>query len=153
MSCLTSNTYIAGIRKMTSHSARNSIPLTSSFGRTFWTALSAVSCLGLVFPRYSYCSSAIFVSKVEPAQFGYPLAWLLRIYSDLARPWSDSVDRQCNSSDVSSGDYWELSSLWAVLRSGSCCAFAQLCVDAGRFMHFLYDGTILVDHDVSRLFF
>ena len=56
-------------------------------------------------PRYSYRSSGIFVSKVESAQFGDPLAWFLHIYSNLGQ-WhgSGSVDKQCNSSEVSSGD-------------------------------------------------
>ena len=61
--------------------------------------------LRLVLPRYSYCASGILGSKVEPAQFGNPLAWFLHIYRDLGQgPGSGSVDRQCNSSEVSSGD-------------------------------------------------
>ena len=45
---------------------------------------------------YSYRSSGIFVSKVESAQFGDPLAWFLHIYSDLGQwpcqvAWISSV--------------------------------------------------------------
>ena len=43
---LVSNTCFAGIRKVTSHSERNSIILASSLGRMFWTALSAGSISG-----------------------------------------------------------------------------------------------------------
>jgi len=37
---------VAGIRKVTSHSAKNSIILASSFGRIFWVAWSAASMSG-----------------------------------------------------------------------------------------------------------
>ena len=40
------STCFAGIRKVTSHSERNSIILASSLGRMFWTALSAGSMSG-----------------------------------------------------------------------------------------------------------
>ena len=41
-----SNTCFAGIRKVTSHSERNSMILASSLGRMFWTAWSAGSISG-----------------------------------------------------------------------------------------------------------
>ena len=47
-------------------------------------------------PRYSYRSSDIFVSKVESAQFGDPLAEFRHIYSNLGQwpcqaAWISSV--------------------------------------------------------------
>ena len=54
---------------------------------------------------YSYCSPGIFISKVESAQFGNPLACFSISIVILARGHgSGSVDRQCNNSEVSSGD-------------------------------------------------
>ena len=59
---------------------------------------------------------------------------------------SDSVDKQCSNSKVSSGDITGSAFLWSIICSCLCCALAHLCVDAGRLVHFLYGGLILVDH-------
>ena len=104
-------------------------------------------CLGLVLPRYSYCASGIFVSKVEPAQFGNPLAWFLHIYRDLGQgqgrvAWIGSVIAQKSVPEILLG---ALLLVDDIARLALLC-LAHLCVDTGRFVHFLYGGTILVDH-------
>ena len=78
----TSNTCVAGIRKVTSHSAKNSIILASSFGRIFWTALP-VSMSGACVANPTV--RGIIRQQVESAQFGDPLAWFLHIYCDLSQ--------------------------------------------------------------------
>ena len=103
------------IKKVTSHSAKNSIILASSFGRIFWTAWSAVSMSGTCVAEGIPTVRLIFVSKVEPA-FGNPLAWFLQSMVILARGHgSGSVDRQCNS--VSSGNI-----TWSSPPCGRYCA-------------------------------
>ena len=73
--------------------------------RIFWTVLSAVSMSGT-------CVAEVLLPFVwhirQQSRVGTiwdPLAWFLHIYSDLGQ-WhgSGSVDKQCNSSEVSSGD-------------------------------------------------
>ena len=54
---------------------------------------------------YSHRSSGIFVSKVGSAQLGDPLAcFSISIVILASGHESGSVDKQCNSSEVSSGD-------------------------------------------------
>ena len=102
---LTSNTCIAGIRKVTNHSARNSTILASSFGRIFWTAWSAVSisetCVAevLLLCVWHIRQQSRAGTIWKPTGLVSPyLSW------SWPGPGSDSVDRQCNSSEVSSGD-------------------------------------------------
>ena len=84
-----SNKCFAGIRKVTSHSERNSIILASSLGRMFWVALNAGSksgtCAVVGTPTVRL---AIFICKKEPAHFGDPLARLFHVDSDFGQgPW------------------------------------------------------------------
>ena len=81
------------MRKVTSHSERNSIILASSLGRMFWVALECwlkvwhLCCCG-----HSNRTSGVFVCKKEPAHFGDPLARLFHIDSDLGQgPWDQAT--------------------------------------------------------------
>ena len=75
-----SNKCFAGIRKVTSHSERNSIILASSLGRMFWVALNAGSrsgtCAVVGTPTVPLAYSS---AKKKPAHFGDPLARLFHI--------------------------------------------------------------------------
>ena len=77
---LTSNTYVAGIRKVTNHSAKNSIILTSSFGRIVWTAWSAASmsgtCVGEGSPtvRLAYSSAKWSLHNLETHWLGFSIS-------------------------------------------------------------------------------
>ena len=100
-----SNTCFAGMRKVTSHSERNSIILASRLGRMFWAALKAGSrsgtCAAVGTPavRLAYSSAKKSRHILETHWLGFSMSIVI-----LARGHgSGSVDRQCNKSDVSSG--------------------------------------------------
>ena len=108
------NTCVACTRKVTNHSAKNSIILASSFGRIFWTVWSADSMSGT-------CVGG-----------GSPTVRLARGHG------SGSVDRQCSNSEVSSGNITgKRASLGSIIYRCPCCALAHLCVNAGRLVHCL----------------
>ena len=95
----------AGMRKVTSHSERNSIILASSLGRMFWVALNAGSrsgtCAGVGTPTVPLAYSSAKKSRhiLETYWLGFSISMVI-----LARGHgSGNVDRQCSSSDVSSG--------------------------------------------------
>ena len=89
---LVSNKCFAGMRKVTSHSERNSIILASSLGRMFWVALNAGSRSGTCAVVALQPSLWRIRLQKEPAHFGVPLARLFHIDSDLGQaPWI----RQC----------------------------------------------------------
>ena len=116
-----SNTCFAGIRKVTSHSERNSIILASSLGRMFWTALSAGSIsgtcavVGTPTVRLTYSSAKKSRHILETHWLGFSMSIVI-----FARGHgSGSVDRQCNNSDVSSGAI-----------TGSSPSFGRYCMAA-----------------------
>ena len=77
-----SNTCFASIRKVTSHSERNSIILASSLGRMFWTAWSAGSISGACAVVGSPTVRLTYSSAKKPAHFGDPLARFFHVDSD-----------------------------------------------------------------------
>ena len=100
-----SNTCFAGMRKVTSHSERNSIILASRLGRMSWAALNAGSrsgtcaAVGIPTVRLAYSSAKKSRHILETHWLGFSMSIVI-----LARGHgSGSVDRQCNNSDVSSG--------------------------------------------------
>ena len=114
-----SNTCFAGMRKVTSHSERNSIILASRLGRMFWAALKAGSrsgtCAAVGTPavRLAYSSAKKSRHILETHWLGFSMSIVI-----LARGHgSGSVDRQCNNSDVSSGAI-----------TGSSPSFGRYCV-------------------------
>ena len=100
-----SNTCFAGIRKVTSHSERNSIILASRLGRMFWAALNAGSrsgtcaVVGTPTVRLAYSSAKKSRHILETHWLGFSMSIVILA----RRHGSGSVDRQCNNSDVSSG--------------------------------------------------
>ena len=93
------------MRKVTSHSERNSIILASRLGRMFWAALKAGSrsdtCAAVGTPtvRLAYSSAKKSRHILETHWLGFSMSIVI-----LARGHGKgSVDRQCNNSDVSSG--------------------------------------------------
>ena len=78
--------------------------LASSLGRMFWTALSAGSMSGACAVVGTPTASGVFIGKRQATHFGDPLTRLFHIDRDFCQgPWIRQLDRQCNSSDVSSG--------------------------------------------------
>ena len=102
---LVSNTCLAGMRKVTSHSERNSIILASRLGRMAWAVLNAGSrsgtcaAVGIPTVRLAYSSAKKRRHILETHWLGFSMSMVI-----LARgQGSGSVDKQCNSSDVNSG--------------------------------------------------
>ena len=85
MKCLTSNRCVAGIRKVTSHSSKNSIILASSLGRIFWTAWSAVSMSGTCFAEVLLLFAWHIHKQSRVGTIWNPLAWFLHIFRDLSQ--------------------------------------------------------------------
>ena len=111
----------AGMRKVTSHSERNSIILASSLGRMFWVALKAGSrsgtCADVGTPTVPLAYSSAKKSRhiLETHWLGFSISIVI-----LARGHgSGNVERQCNSSDVSSGAI-----------TGSSPSFGRYCIVA-----------------------
>ena len=132
-----SNKCFAGIRKVTSHAERNSIILASSLGRMFWVALNAGSRSGTcavvgtptVHLAYSSAKKSRHILETHWLGFSISIVILARGHG------SGNVDRQCNSSVVSSGAITGSSpSFWAILHGCCCAAFAALCVGLGGLM-------------------
>ena len=131
-----SNTCFAGIRKVTSHSERNSMILVSSLGRMFWTAWSAGSIsgtcavVGTPTVRLAYSSAKKSRHILETHWLGFSISIVI-----FARGHgSGSVDRQCKLGCQLWRYHWELTFLWAILRGCCCVAFAALRMDLGGFM-------------------
>ena len=98
-------TLIPRYNSVTSHSERNSIILASSLGRMFWVALNAGSksgicaVVGTPTVRLAYSSAKRSRHILETHWLGFSMSIVI-----LARDHgSGNVDRQCSSSDVSSG--------------------------------------------------
>ena len=102
---LVSRTCFAGTKSVTSHSARNSMILVSNLGRAFWTARNADSVSGTceavgmptVCLAYSSAKKRRHILETHWLQLSMLIVILARGHG------SGSVERQCNSSDVSSG--------------------------------------------------
>ena len=141
------------MRKVTSHSERNSIILASRLGRMFWAALKAGSrsntCAAVGSPavRLAYSSAKKSRQILETHWLGFSMSMVILVRGH----GSGSVERQCNNSDVSSGNITGSSPplgdiAWLLLYC-LCCVACGFC----GCMYFLDERAMLIDHS-SQVF-
>ena len=92
-------------------------------------------CLGLVLPRYSYCASGIFVSKVEPAQFethwlGFSISIVILARGQGRVAWIDSVIAQESVPEILLGALLlvdDIARLALLCPCSFVCGYGPLC--------------------------